>query len=289
MASVAAQHALSFNSPSGDTLLFSNDSPLILLAGMNVLENAEIAEEVAVKIKDAACQREIPFVFKASFDKANRSSLVSYRGPGLEKGLRILADLKSRYKVPIITDIHEPHQASIVADVADIIQIPAFLARQTDLISAAAKTGRILNIKKPQFLAPKEMQHIIEKCVASGNKQILLCERGSQFGYNNLVVDTLGIDLMRRMAPVIMDVTHALQRPGGLATGADGRRSQIMALTKATVSLGIAGLFLETHPNPDEARCDGPCALPLDRIGDYLDQVLAIDRLVKKLPDLDID
>jgi 2-dehydro-3-deoxyphosphooctonate aldolase (KDO 8-P synthase) len=223
----------------------------------------------------------IPYVFKASFDKANRSSIHSFRGPGLSKGLELLAEIKQRHGVPILTDVHEPDQAAAVAEVADIIQLPAFLARQTDLVIAIAATGAVINVKKPQFLAPQEMRHIIAKCAEAGNSRVLLCERGSSFGYNNLVVDMLGMDLMKAFAPVVFDVTHALQQPGGRPDSADGRGAQAAALARSGMALGLAGLFVEAHPDPDRARCDGPCALPLAELDGFLRQMQAIDRAVK--------
>jgi 2-dehydro-3-deoxyphosphooctonate aldolase (KDO 8-P synthase) len=225
-------------------------------------------------------------VFKASFDKANRSSINSFRGPGLERGLAVLAEIKRRYAVAILTDVHEPHQAAPAAEVADILQLPAFLARQTDLVVAIARTGAAINIKKPQFLAPQEMQHIINKCREAGNDRVILCERGTSFGYNNLVVDMLGMDLMKTMAPVVFDATHALQLPGGGSESAGGRRAQAAALARSGTALGIAGIFLEAHPDPEEALCDGPSALPLDSLRPYLAQIKAIDEVVKSLPPL---
>lgn len=271
-----------------DGITFANDAPFVLIGGMNVLEGHEIALTVAEAFCTVTSALHIPFVFKASFDKANRSSNSSFRGLGLERGLEILESIKTSRNVPILTDIHEPHQAEPVAQVADIIQIPAFLARQTDLVIAAAQTGKVINVKKPQFLAPHEMRHIIRKCEEAGNARVLLCERGTAFGYNNLVVDMLGMDEMKSMAPVILDATHGLQRPGGRADSADGRRAQAATLARAGMALGIAGLFVEVHPNPDTALCDGPCALPLHKLRPYLEQVLAIDRLVKQFPPLDI-
>lgn len=266
-----------------------NDQPLTLFAGMNVLESAELADEIARTFVDATSTLGMPYVFKASFDKANRSSINSYRGPGLEKGLAMLADIKSRYGVPVLTDVHEPWQAEAAAEVCDVIQLPAFLARQTDLVVAMAKTGAVINVKKPQFLAPHEMRHIIRKCEEAGNDKVLLCERGSCFGYNNLVVDMLGFGEMKAMnAPVIFDVTHSLQRPGGRADSADGRRQQVAELARAGVAIGLAGLFLETHPDPDQALCDGPCALPLAQLPAFLKQVKMLDDLVKGFPALDI-
>mgnify|MGYP001213158508 CR=1 FL=1 len=266
-----------------------NSLPLMLLGGMNVLESRELALEVAETYVEVTGRLGIPFVFKASFDKANRSSIHSFRGPGLEQGLEILAEIKSRFGVPIITDVHEPWQAAPVAEVADIIQLPAFLARQTDLVVAMAETGAVINLKKPQFLAPHEMRHIIRKCEEAGNAKLLLCERGSSFGYNNLVVDMLGFGDMKQTGyPVFFDVTHSLQRPGGRADSAGGRREQVGELARAGVAVGLAGLFLEAHPDPDNAKCDGPCALPLDRLEPFLAQLKAIDDMVKAFPELDI-
>ena len=266
-----------------------NDQPLTLFAGMNVLESAELADQIASAFVNATSALNMPYVFKASFDKANRSSINSYRGPGLEKGLAMLADIKARYGVPVLTDVHEPWQADAAAEVCDVIQLPAFLARQTDLVVAMAKTGAVINVKKPQFLAPHEMRHIIRKCEEAGNDSVLLCERGSSFGYNNLVVDMLGFGEMKALnAPVIFDVTHALQRPGGRADSADGRRQQVAELARAGVAVGLAGLFLETHPDPDRALCDGPCALPLSQLPAFLSQIKALDDLVKGFPTLDI-
>lgn len=267
----------------GDKITVSNDKPFVLFGGMNALESRDLAFEIAERYIEVTSKLDIPYVFKASYDKANRSSVNSFRGPGLEKGLAILAELKEHFGVPIITDVHEPEQAAPAAEVADVIQLPAFLARQTDLVSAMAKTGAVINVKKPQFLAPAEMKHIIKKFAESGNDKVMLCERGSMFGYNNLIVDMLAMDQMKTMAPVIFDVTHALQRPGGRSDSAGGRRGQVTALARSGMALGIAGLFLEAHPNPDEALCDGPCALPLDRLEPFLKQVKAVDMLAKSL------
>ncbi|WP_106230533.1 3-deoxy-8-phosphooctulonate synthase [Halomonas ventosae] len=271
-------------------LTAGNSLPLMLLGGMNVLESRELALEVAETYAAVTGRLGMPYVFKASFDKANRSSIHSFRGPGLEKGLEILAEVKARFNVPIITDVHEPWQAAPAAEVADIIQLPAFLARQTDLVVAMAETGAVINIKKPQFLAPHEVRHIIRKCEEAGNDRLLLCERGSSFGYNNLVVDMLGFGDMKQTGyPVFFDVTHSLQRPGGRADSAGGRRQQVAELARAGVAVGLAGLFLEAHPDPDNAKCDGPCALPLDRLEPFLAQLKAIDELVKGFPTLTIE
>ncbi len=259
----------------------NNSKPFVLFGGINVLESRDLAMKTCETYVEVTQKLGIPYVFKASFDKANRSSINSYRGPGLDEGLKIFQEIKETFGVPIITDVHEPHQAAPVAEVVDIIQLPAFLARQTDLVVAMAKTGAAINIKKPQFLAPHEMRHIITKFKEAGNERIMLCERGSSFGYNNLVVDMLGMDDMKVMAPVIFDATHALQRPGGRIDSAGGRRAQIFQLARSGMALGIAGLFLEAHPNPDQAKCDGPCALPLDKLEPYLAQMKAVDDLVK--------
>ena len=271
--------------PGGIT--FANDLPFVLIGGMNVIESEELVMEVAGRFVELTRELGIPYVFKASFDKANRSSIRSFRGPGLEKGLEVLRKVKGEFGVPILTDVHEPHQAAPAAKVADILQLPAFLARQTDLVVAMAATGAAINVKKPQFLAPQEMKHIIVKCAEAGNDRVILCERGTSFGYNNLVVDMLGMDDMKALAPVVFDATHALQRPGGRADSADGRRAQAAALARSGMALGIAGLFLEAHPDPDKALCDGPCALPLAALRSYLDQMLAVDRLVKSFAPLE--
>lgn len=264
------------------TVRFGNNLPFVLIGGMNVIEGRDIVMEVAEQFRNVTTALGIPYVFKASFDKANRSSINSFRGPGLDAGLKILDEVKSSFGVPILTDVHEPHQAAAAAEVADIIQLPAFLARQTDLVLAMARTGAAINVKKPQFLAPEEMRHILRKFAEAGNSRIILCERGTSFGYNNLVVDMLGMDLMRPMAPVVFDATHALQKPGGRADSADGRRDQAAALARCGMALGIAGLFLEAHPDPEKALCDGPCALPLNALRGYLEQMKAIDSLVKQ-------
>ncbi|MFD3349502.1 3-deoxy-8-phosphooctulonate synthase [Alteromonas macleodii] len=265
----------------------ANHLPFVLFGGMNVLESRDLAMRIAEYYVEVTQKLNIPYVFKASFDKANRSSVTSYRGPGMEEGLRIFEEIKSTFNVPLITDVHEPHQAAPVAEVVDVIQLPAFLARQTDLVVAMAKTGSVINVKKPQFLAPHEMRHIIGKLGEAGNDKVILCERGSCFGYNNLVVDMLGMDAMKEYAPVIFDATHALQMPGGRATSADGRRAQAAQLARSGMALGLAGLFIEAHPNPDEALCDGPCALPLAKLEPYLQQMKALDELVKGFDALD--
>ncbi len=271
-------------------LVVSNDGPFTLFGGMNVLESRELALEVAAAYKEVTSKLGIPYVFKASFDKANRSSISSFRGPGLEKGLEILSEIKETHAVPVISDVHEPHQAKPAAEVIDVLQLPAFLCRQTDLVVALAETGRPVNVKKAQFLAAHEMEHLIKKFEEAGNDHVLLCERGSSFGYNNLVVDPLNFGIMKRTGcPVVFDVTHSLQIPGGRSDSADGRRQAVFELMLAGMSQGIGGLFLESHPDPAQAKCDGPCALPLDKLEDFLSQAKQMDDLVKKLPSVTID
>jgi 2-dehydro-3-deoxyphosphooctonate aldolase (KDO 8-P synthase) len=270
-------------------IAIGNALPMVLLGGVNVLEDEAFALRCAGHYKDVCDRLGIPLVFKASYDKANRSSVHSYRGPGLTAGLHILQSVKDTFAIPVITDVHSPEEAIEAAKVADIIQLPAFLARQTDLVEAMAATGRVINIKKPQFLSPEQMRNIVEKFRECGNGQLLVCERGTTFGYDNLVVDMLGFGVMKRCCddlPLIFDVTHALQcrDPGGAASG--GRRAQVLELARAGMAVGLAGLFLEAHPDPDQARCDGPSALPLDQLEPFLTQVKAVDALVKRLPPL---
>ncbi|KAA8985241.1 3-deoxy-8-phosphooctulonate synthase [Halospina sp. K52047b] len=269
-------------------LSIANDRPFTLFGGMNVLESRELALEVADAYSQVTARLGIPYVFKASFDKANRSSMHSFRGPGLEKGLAILEEIRDRYGVPVLTDVHEPHQAQPAANVCDVIQLPAFLSRQTDLVVAMARTGAVINVKKGQFLAPHEMNHIITKCGEAGNERVILCERGTSFGYNNLVVDMLGFGAMKKLGvPVFFDVTHALQMPGGRADSAGGRREQVTELARAGLSQGLAGLFLEAHPDPDQAKCDGPCALRLEHLEPFLSQLKQLDDLIKGFERLD--
>ncbi|MBH1969824.1 3-deoxy-8-phosphooctulonate synthase [Moraxellaceae bacterium AER2_44_116] len=272
----------------GNHIRIGNSLPFVLFGGMNVLESRDMAMRICEQYVTVTQKLNIPYVFKASFDKANRSSINSYRGPGLDEGLKIFQEIKSQFGVPILTDVHEPYQAQPVAEVCDIIQLPAFLSRQTDLVAAMAKTGAIINIKKAQFLAPQEMKHIMQKCVEAGNDQLILCERGSSFGYNNLVVDMLGFGEMKKFGyPVFFDVTHSLQMPGGLANAAGGRRAQVTELARAGMAVGLAGLFLEAHPEPENAKCDGPCALRLSQLEGFLTQIKAIDDLVKSFPEID--
>ena len=260
----------------------SNSSKLTLMGGMNVLESRDLALKVAEEFKTTCDRYNINYIFKGSYDKANRSSINSFRGPGLEEGLKILQEIRDTFNIPVITDIHEPDQAKSVSEICEIVQIPAFLARQTDLVTAAAKTNSIIQFKKPQFLSAPEMKNTIEKCISAGNDKITLCERGNSFGYNNLIVDTLNFQILKNLSkPVIFDVTHSLQLPGGLGNAAGGRREFLLSLAKAGISQGIAGLFLEAHPNPDEAKCDGPCALKLDMVKPFLKQIKELDDFVK--------
>ncbi|HIB74646.1 MAG TPA: 3-deoxy-8-phosphooctulonate synthase [Gammaproteobacteria bacterium] len=267
----------------------SNKSNLVLISGLNVLEDKFIVKEVVGELKKVSDELDIPFIFKASYDKANRSSIESFRGPGIENGLEVLRKIKSDYKVPVMSDVHSPGEVKKAKEILDVLQIPAFLCRQTDLISSAAITGLPINVKKGQFLSPAEMKNIITKFEHFNNKNILLCERGTTFGYNNLVVDMLGLaELKRYDYPVIFDVTHSLQEPGGEGESTSGRRSLALDLAKSAISIGIAGLFLETHPDPDKAKCDGPCALPLKHLKEFLYQIKAIDKLVKTFSEIEI-
>ena len=266
----------------------ANDRPFTLFGGVNVLESFELTLKVAEEYKKVTDKLGVPLVFKASFDKANRSSSRSYRGPGLNVGLEWLSKVKSELKVPIITDVHSPDQVAQVSEVADVIQLPAFLSRQSDLVAAIAKTKCAVNIKKAQFLAPQEMENILGKFEEHGNDRLMLCERGTMFGYNNLVVDMLGLSVMKKFSyPVLLDATHALQLPGGLAEAADGRRENVTELSLAGLSQGLAGLFIEAHPDPESALCDGPCALRLDKLAPFLDRMVAIDALIKQFEPLD--
>lgn len=270
----------------------ANDKPFTLFGGINVLESLDFTLSVAEHYVKTTEQLGIPFVFKASFDKANRSSIHSYRGPGMEEGLKIFEAVKKELGVAVITDIHEGYQAAPVAEVADVIQLPAFLARQTDLVEAMAKTDAVINVKKPQFLSPGQMKNIVDKFAECGNKKVILCERGSCMGYDNLVVDMLGFRTMKDVSgglPVIFDVTHALQCRDPLSSASGGRRHQVAELGRSGLAVGIAGLFLESHPKPSEARCDGPSALPLDKLKPFLQEMKAVDDVIKSLPPLEIE
>ncbi len=268
----------------------ANDKPFVLFGGMNVLESRDMAMAVCEKYVEVTTKLGVPYIFKASFDKANRSSIHSYRGPGMDEGLKIFQELKNTFGVKVITDVHEIYQCQPVADVVDIIQLPAFLARQTDLVEEMARTGAVINVKKPQFLSPGQMGNIVEKIRECGNDKVILCDRGTNFGYDNLVVDMLGFNVMKQVSngcPVIFDVTHSLQcrDPFGAASG--GRRAQVTELARAGLAVGLAGLFLEAHPDPNNAKCDGPSALPLSKLDAFVGQMKVVDELVKGFDDID--
>ena len=274
-----------------DSITVANERPITLFGGINVLEDLDSTLRACAHYVRVTEKLGIPFVFKASFDKANRSSVHSYRGVGLDEGMKIFAAVKREFGVPVLTDVHEPHQCAPVAEVCDVLQLPAFLARQTDLVRAMAATGRVINVKKPQFLSPQQMGNIVEKFKEAGNGQVMLCERGSQFGYDNLVVDMLGFGVMKRSCPgtpLIFDVTHALQQRDAGSAASGGRRAQALELALAGTATGLAGLFLESHENPDQARCDGPSALPLRLLEDFLVRVKAVDDTVKSFAPLEI-
>lgn len=272
-------------------ITISNDSPFVLFGGINVLEDLDSTLAACAHYVKVTNELNIPLVFKGSFDKANRSSIHSFRGVGLDEGMKIFEVVKKEFNVPVITDIHEPYQAKPVAEVVDVLQLPAFLARQTDLVVAMAETGKPINVKKPQFLSPSQMANIIEKFKEAGNEQIMLCDRGTCFGYDNLVVDILGFGVMKKVsndAPIIFDVTHALQQRNSNDKASGGRRDQIVDLALAGMSTRLAGLFLEAHPNPDQAKCDGPSALPLGLLKPFLERVKAVDSIVKSFDGLNV-
>jgi 2-dehydro-3-deoxyphosphooctonate aldolase (KDO 8-P synthase) len=274
-----------------EDLKLGNNSPMVLFGGINVIESMDLTLSICEHFMNVTQELDIPFVFKASFDKANRSSVHSYRGVGLEKGLEIFSAVKKEFGVPIITDVHEIYQVAPVSEVVDVLQIPAFLARQTDLVFEIAKSGKVINIKKPQFMSPGQMKNIVDKCNEAGNFNVMLCERGSNFGHDNLVVDMLGFQVMKdttNNAPIIFDVTHSLQCRDPMGKASGGRRSQLVELARAGMACGLGGLFLEAHPDPDKAKCDGPSALPLHQLQAFLEQVKAIDDTVKSLPKLEI-
>jgi 2-dehydro-3-deoxyphosphooctonate aldolase (KDO 8-P synthase) len=273
----------------GENIVVDNEKPIVIFGGLNVLESKDLMIRTCEAFVRTTERLKMPFVFKASFDKANRSSIHSYRGPGIDEGLRMLDDVKRLFSVPVISDVHEPWQVTPAAQVLDVIQLPAFLARQTDLVVAIAKAGKPVNIKKPQFISPSQVVNIIEKFHQAGNKQLMLCDRGTCFGYDNLVVDMLGFGVMKEESggtPIMFDVTHALQKRESGATASGGRRNQLVDLTMAGVSTRLAALFVEAHPDPNNAKCDGPSALPLEHLNDYLDRVNELDRLVKSRPNL---
>jgi len=259
------------------------DQPLFLIAGPCVVESVDLTLEIAGQLREMTQARNIGFIFKASYDKANRSSAGSYRGPGIEAGLRALETVRSTLKVPVLTDVHEASPLDEVAAVVDWLQTPAFLCRQTDFIQAVAACGLPVNIKKGQFLAPWDMRFVVDKARATGNSQITVCERGASFGYNNLISDMRGLAVMRETgAPVVFDATHSVQLPGGQGHASGGQREHVPVLARAAVAAGISGLFMETHPRPNEALSDGPNSWPLDRLAELLDTLIELDTVVKR-------
>ena len=274
-----------------NNISFSNEKKIVIIGGINVIESEELAMQTAEVYKNIAVKHNLQIIFKASYDKANRSSIYSFRGPGIEKGLKILEKIKNTFQLPVISDVHSPEEATAASEVLDIVQLPAFLARQTDLVKALALTNKIINIKKPQFLSPYQMKNIINKFIENGNNKLLICERGTCFGYDNLVVDMLGFGIIKRTCeniPLIFDVTHSLQCRDQGATVSGGRRNQTLELASAATATGIAGLFIESHPKPDLALCDGSSALPLNLLEDFLVQIKKIDELIKSSKKLDI-
>jgi len=260
-----------------------NDQPFFLIAGPCVVESEQLQVDTAGTLKEITGRLGIPFIFKSSFDKANRSSAGSFRGPGMAEGLRVLAEVKRQLGLPLLTDVHEYTPMAEVADVVDVLQTPAFLCRQTDFIQNVARAGRPVNIKKGQFLAPWDMKHVVEKARATGNQQLMVCERGASFGYNNLVSDMRSLVVMRETGcPVVFDATHSVQLPGGQGASSGGQREFVPALSRAAVAVGIAGLFMETHPDPDKALSDGPNAWPLGQMEGLLETLLELDRTAKK-------
>jgi 2-dehydro-3-deoxyphosphooctonate aldolase (KDO 8-P synthase) len=264
------------------------ESPLFLIAGPCVVESEQLQMDVAGRLKEIAAAVGVPFIFKSSYDKANRSSGTSFRGPGMDKGLEILARVKRELAVPLLTDVHREDEIGAAASVVDVLQTPAFLCRQTDFIRAVAQSGKPVNIKKGQFLSPWDMQNVVEKARAAGNDQILVCERGASFGYNNLVSDMRSLAILRETgAPVVFDATHSVQLPGGQGTSSGGQREFVPVLARAAVAVGIAGIFMETHPNPAEALSDGPNAVPLKHMRALVEQLAELDRAVKARPFLE--
>ena len=269
----------------------ANNKPMVLFGGLNVLENLDITLKAVDVYKTITDKLGIPYIFKASFDKANRSSIHSYRGVGMDAGLKIFERVKAEFGVPVITDIHEIEQCKPVAEIVDVLQLPAFLARQTDLVRAMAETGRVINAKKPQFMSPYQVGNIVDKFAECGNDQVILCERGHCFGYDNLVVDPMAFGVMKDVGkgvPIICDTVHASQMrlPGSAASG--GRRALVPDLTRAVLGIGIAGIFIEAYDDPDKAKCDGPSALPFDRLEQFLAQAKAVDDVVKSMDLVDI-
>jgi len=268
------------------------NNPLVIIGGINVLENLETSLEVGFSFKKSCEKLNKKFIFKASFDKANRSSFDSFRGPGLEKGLEWLKIIKSKLNCPILTDIHEPSQVEKAAKICDVLQLPAFLARQTDLVKALAKSKRPVHIKKPQFISPYQMKEIVTKFAKFGCKDVVLCERGSTFGYNNQIVDLLGLSIMREVSenkPISFDVTHSLQYRKNNSQVSKGRRGQSLEIAKAAIAVGIDAIFIEAHPKPSQALCDGECAIPTNKVHSFLQQIIELDEFVRSQKKLEIE
>jgi len=264
-------------------VVIGRGAPLVLIAGPCVIENYESIREIAAFLKKTTAGLEIPFIFKASYDKANRTSSTAFRGPGINDGLRMLAEIKKEFGIAILSDVHRISEIAAAAGVLDIIQIPAFLCRQTDLLVAVAQTGKLVNVKKGQFLAPWDVANVVEKIAAAGNRRILITERGTMFGYNNLVVDFRGFEIMRRTGyPLIFDATHSVQLPGGAGASSGGQRDYAPLLARAAVAAGVDGIFVEVHPDPDQALCDGPNSLKLDTIYDLLNQLKSIHQAINR-------
>jgi len=270
----------------------NNNCNFHLIGGLNVLESMDLTMRTCEHFVKITNKLNIPYIFKASFDKANRSDINSYRGLMIEESLKIFENIRREFDIPVITDVHEVFQVDQVAEIVDVLQLPAFLARQTDLVIALAKTGKPINVKKPQYMSPSQVANIVDKFKSAGNEDVWICERGTQFGYDNLVVDMLGFDVMKKVTnnkPIIFDATHALQRRDPLGAASGGRRNQLVELARAGLSTGLAGLFIEAHPDPDRALCDGPSALPLHLLEPFLSQMKQIDDLVKSFPKLEIN
>ena len=273
-------HAVTIEAPAGDVTV-ANDAPMMLFAGPCQMESRDHAIEVSSAIKEITDDLGLPFVYKTSFDKANRTSLNAKRGMGLEASLPVFAEIKERLGVPVLTDIHEREQCRIVGEVVDVLQIPAFLCRQTDLLVAAAETGRVVKIKKGQFLAPWDMKNVVDKVRGAGNDRVLVTERGASFGYNTLVTDFRGVRTMADYAPVIFDATHSVQQPGGQGGSSGGQREMVPTLARAACAVGVAGIFAETHPDPDNAPSDGPNMIPIRDLRVFLEELMDLDRLAK--------
>lgn len=274
---------VSISRPDKEPIKVGDGQPLLLIAGPCVLESETLAREVAAALKEMAARLNISLVFKSSFDKANRTSLDSFRGPGLEEGLKILADIRDDYQLPVVSDVHETYQVADAAAVLDLLQIPAFLCRQTDLLVAAAESGKAINLKKGQFVSPWDMANAVNKIRSSGNRNLMLCERGFALGYNNLVVDMRSLPVMRSLGcPVVFDATHSVQLPGGAGGSSGGQREFIPPLARAAVAAGIDGIFMEVHPRPEKALCDGPNSIPLEQVEGLLKTLLKIRAVVSQ-------